>query len=66
MGPSIWHILIVVVVIFLLFGTKRLPSIMEDLAKGMKSFRKGMSEDDPPPPARKTLPPDDPSGKPGA
>lgn len=65
MGPSIWHILIVVVVVFLLFGTKRLPSIMEDLAKGLKSFKKGMTEDETPA-ERKPLPPEDRSGKPGA
>ncbi len=46
MGPSIWHILIVAIVIVLLFGTNRLPRAMEDLAKGIKSFKKGLSEDD--------------------
>lgn len=66
MGPSIWHILIVLVVVFLLFGTKRLPTIMEDLAKGLKSFKKGMSEEDSSS-QRKPLPPEDSSGgKPGA
>lgn len=65
MGPSIWHILIVLAVVFLLFGTKRLPTIMEDLAKGLKSFKKGMSEDDSLSPP-KPLPRDDSSGKPGA
>ncbi len=46
MSPSIWQILIVVVLILLFFGAGRLPRIMEDLAKGIKSFKKGMSEDD--------------------
>ncbi|MBI4031971.1 MAG: twin-arginine translocase TatA/TatE family subunit [Proteobacteria bacterium] len=46
MGPSFWQILIVVLVIVLLFGAGRLPRLMEDLAKGIKSFKKGMKDDD--------------------
>lgn len=46
MGPSIWHILIVVLVIVLLFGTNRLPRTMEDLAKGLKAFKKGLKDED--------------------
>ena len=52
MGPSIWHILIVALVIFLLFGSKRLPGVMEDLAKAAKSFKKGMTEDETPAPPK--------------
>ncbi|MEM6781314.1 MAG: twin-arginine translocase TatA/TatE family subunit [Pseudomonadota bacterium] len=48
MAPSIWQILIVVVLVLLIFGAGRLPRIMEDVAKGIKSFKKGMSEDDAP------------------
>lgn len=46
MSIGIWQILIVVVLVFLLFGAGRLPRVMEDIAKGIKSFKKGMSEDD--------------------
>ncbi len=46
MGISIWHILIVVVVVFLLFGKGRVSGVMEDLAKGIKGFKKGMADDD--------------------
>ena len=46
MAPSIWQILIVVLVILLLFGAGRLPRIMEDLAKGVKSFKKGLKDED--------------------
>jgi sec-independent protein translocase protein TatA len=46
MGPSIWQILIVVAVIMILFGAGRLPRIMEDLAKGIKSFKHGLKDDD--------------------
>ena len=46
MAPSIWQILVIVVLIMLLFGAGKLPRIMEDLASGIKSFKKGMKEDD--------------------
>jgi sec-independent protein translocase protein TatA len=46
MSPSIWQILIVVALVFLIFGAGRLPRIMEDLANGIKSFKKGMADDD--------------------
>ena len=53
MGISIWHILVVVVVVFLLFGKGRVSGLMEDLGKGIKSFKKGMADDDAtPPPAQ--------------
>lgn len=48
MSIGIWQILIVVVLVFLLFGAGRLPRVMEDIAKGIKSFKKGMSDDDEP------------------
>ena len=48
MAPSIWQILIVVVLVLLVFGAGRLPRIMEDLAKGIKSFKKGIAEDEKP------------------
>ena len=46
MSIGIWQILIVVVLVFLLFGAGRLPRVMEDIAKGIKSFKKGISDDD--------------------
>ncbi len=52
-GLSIWHWLIVGVIILLLFGKGRFSDMMGDVAKGLKSFKKGMAEDDEtPPPAR--------------
>ncbi len=50
MGISIWHILVVVLVVFLLFGKGKISGVMEDLAKGIKSFKKGMADDDAVPP----------------
>lgn len=45
MAPSIWQILIVVVLLVLLFGRGKISALMGDVAKGIKSFKKGMSED---------------------
>lgn len=56
MSPSIWQILIVVVLIFLLFGAGRLPRVMEDIAKGIKSFKRGIGEDDSKPEALEDKP----------
>ena len=44
---SIWHWLIVGVVVLLVFGGKgKISDIMGDFAKGIKSFKKGISEED--------------------
>ena len=43
---SIWHWLIVLVVVLLLFGRGKIPELMGDVAKGIKNFKKGMAEDD--------------------
>ncbi len=43
---SIWHWLIVIVVVMLVFGKGRISDVMGDFAKGIKSFKKGMAEDD--------------------
>ena len=46
MGISIWQILIIAVVLVLLFGRGKISSLMGDVAEGIKSFKKGMAEDD--------------------
>ena len=43
---SIWHILILLAVALLLFGKGKISEIMGDFAKGIKSFKKGMAEDE--------------------
>ena len=45
MSPSLWQIAVVVVLIVLLFGRGKISSLMGDVAKGIKSFKKGMSND---------------------
>ncbi len=43
---SIWHWLIVLMVVMLLFGTGKISGVMGDFAKGIKAFKKGLKEDD--------------------
>ena len=43
---SIWHWLIVLVVVLLLFGRGKISEVMGDMAKGVKSFKKGLADDD--------------------
>lgn len=48
---SIWHVLILAAVVFLLFGRGRISDLMGDVAKGIKSFKKGLQDDEEPPKA---------------
>jgi sec-independent protein translocase protein TatA len=43
---SLWHWLIVLVIVVLLFGTKKLTNIGGDVAAAIKNFRKGLQDDD--------------------
>ncbi|MBA3666569.1 MAG: twin-arginine translocase TatA/TatE family subunit [Sphingomonas sp.] len=45
-GFSLWHILIFAIILLLLFGGNRFSSMMGDVAKGLKSFKQGMTDDD--------------------
>ena len=45
-GFSLWHWLIVLVIVVLVFGTKRLGNIGKDLGDAVKGFKKGMQDDD--------------------
>jgi sec-independent protein translocase protein TatA len=45
-GFSIWHILIFAIILLLLFGGNRFSAMMGDVAKGLKSFKQGMSDDE--------------------
>lgn len=55
-GLSIWHWLIVGIIVLLLFGKGRFSDMMGDVAKGLKSFKKGMTEDDAAEPAKPVAP----------
>lgn len=43
---SIWHWILVVVVVLLLFGRGKISELMGDMAQGIKAFKKGMSDED--------------------
>ena len=45
MSIGIWQIAVVVILVVLLFGRVKISSLMGDVAKGIKSFKKGMASD---------------------
>ena len=47
-GLSSWHWLVVLVIVVLIFGTKRLGNIGKDVGEAVKGFKKGMQDDDKP------------------
>ena len=59
MGFSTAHLLVVIFAVLLLFGAGRLPQVMSDFARGIRAFKKGLSDDDTPP----ALSRDDPTNK---
>jgi sec-independent protein translocase protein TatA len=66
-GLSIWHWLIVGVIVMLLFGKGRFSDLMGDVAKGMKDFKKGLTEEsepDKPAPGLQAQPTLDPNSSP--
>lgn len=50
MGLSATHLLLLLVVVVLLFGRNRISDLMGDVARGIKSFKKGLADDDDQPP----------------
>ena len=54
---SIWHWIVVIAVVLLLFGRGKISELMGDVAQGIKSFKKGMAEDET---AKTETPPADP------
>jgi|TARA_B100001540_G_C15347389_1_gene435253 sec-independent protein translocase protein TatA len=47
-GVGIWQILIIVALLVILFGRGKISQLMGDVAKGVKSFKKGINEDEEP------------------
>jgi len=45
-GASIWHWVVVGIIVMLLFGRGKISEMMGDAAKGIKAFKKGMGEED--------------------
>jgi sec-independent protein translocase protein TatA len=46
MGLSIGHLIVILIIVLLLFGAGRIPEIMGDLAKGLRSFKDNLKEDE--------------------
>ncbi|MEQ9638946.1 MAG: twin-arginine translocase TatA/TatE family subunit [Alphaproteobacteria bacterium] len=46
MGLSFWQIAIVAILVVLLFGRGKISELMGDVARGIKSFKRGMTDDD--------------------
>lgn len=46
MGMSIWHLLLILIVVMILFGAGKLPQVMGDVGKGIKALKKGLKEDE--------------------
>jgi len=55
-GLSIWHWLIVLLVVVLIFGTKKLRNIGQDLGGAVKGFKEGMKEGETTPAEQRELP----------
>jgi len=50
MSIGIWQVLLILLIVVIIFGAGKLPQVMGDLAKGVKSFKSGLKDDEPPPP----------------
>lgn len=59
MGLSFWHILVVLLVVLVVFGAGKLPNVMGDLGKGIKSFKDGLNADEKAAKEQDRLPPSD-------
>lgn len=46
MAPGYMQIIVIILLVMVLFGAGRIPTIMENLAKGVKSFKKGLKDED--------------------
>lgn len=54
MSVGFWQIILIVLVVFVIFGAGKLPNVMGDLGKGLRNFKDGLKGDD-----DKKLPPSD-------
>lgn len=45
MSIGIWEILLILVIVFVIFGAGKLPQVMSDLGKGVRSLKQGMKEE---------------------
>lgn len=57
MSIGIWQVLLILLIVVMIFGAGKLPTVMGDLAKSIKSFKAGIKSDDEPPPPPPPAPP---------
>jgi sec-independent protein translocase protein TatA len=57
MAFGMTEMLIILAIILVIFGAGKLPSVMGDLAKGVRNFKAGLKDDEPAPPAPRLNPP---------
>ncbi|MDY0008096.1 MAG: twin-arginine translocase TatA/TatE family subunit [Bdellovibrionales bacterium] len=60
MFPGFWQIVIIALLVLVLFGRGKIPQIMGDLGKGLRSFKEGISGEDE---KKNNLPPPDNKGE---
>jgi len=46
MGLSFWHLLLILIVVFVIFGAGKLPKVMGDVGKGIRNLREGLKGED--------------------
>ena len=51
MSIGIWQVVLILLIVVIIFGAGKLPQVMGDVAKGVKSFKSGLKDDEPPPQA---------------
>ena len=44
MSIGIWQVVLILLIVLIIFGAGKLPNVMGDLAKGIRNFKKGLSE----------------------
>ena len=63
MMPGPWELIIILLIVVMVFGAKRIPEIMGGLGKGIRSFKRSMEVDDTPPSPPQTEAPEPPKEK---
>jgi sec-independent protein translocase protein TatA len=48
MSVGIWQLVLILLVVLILFGAGRLPRVMGDIGKGIKSLKEGLKDEEPP------------------
>lgn len=56
MNIGIWQVVLILVIVLIIFGAGKLPQVMGDVAKGVKSFKSGLKDDEQPKPVAGDLP----------